>query len=128
MTNIARAFIPALVVLVLAGAGCGSRSSPGTQAASQPSPPPPAAVNTVVMRSLAFNPSVIHANAGERVVWHNRDSAPHNVIYVSGPRFKSSRPVLKPGQSFSIRVSQPGTIHYYCSIHPFMKATIVVSP
>jgi amicyanin len=71
---------------------------------------------------------VVRATAGQRVVWINRDSAPHNVIYVSGPRFRSSRPVLKPGKRFSIKLTQPGTISYFCSIHPFMRGTIVVSP
>ena len=66
------------------------------------------------MKNLAFNPAAIRARVGQRVRWMNRDSAPHNVTYVSGPRFKSSRPVIRPGQRFSIKVTQPGTIHYYC--------------
>jgi plastocyanin len=35
---------------------------------------------------------------------------------------------MSPGTKFSIRLTQPGTIHYFCSIHPWMKATIIVSP
>jgi plastocyanin len=82
----------------------------------------------VVMRSLAFNPPAIHAKVGQTVTWINDDNAPHNVTYVSGPRFRSSRPKLEPGSRFSLTVHQPGTIHYYCSIHPWMTATITVTP
>jgi plastocyanin len=80
------------------------------------------------MRRLAFNPPAVHATVGQTVTWSNEDNAQHNVTYVSGPRFRSSRPTLRPGSKFSITVRQPGTIHYYCSIHPWMTATIVVSP
>lgn len=78
------------------------------------------------MRSLAFYPPTIHTKVGQTVTWINEDSAPHTVTYVSGPRFRSS-PVLKPGAKFSIKFTAPGTIHYYCTIHPFMRARIVVS-
>lgn len=79
------------------------------------------------MRTLLFNPSVVHAKAGQKVLWINQDNVPHNVLYVSGPRFTSSRPTLGPGTRFSTELTQPGTIHYFCSLHPWMKATIVVS-
>jgi amicyanin len=118
----------ALLALALLTAGCGLSSSSRSHAATQVATTPPGSTITVVMKSLAFNPSVVRATAGQRVVWINRDSAPHNVIYVSGPRFRSSRPVLKPGKRFSIKLTQPGTISYFCSIHPFMRGTIVVSP
>ena len=52
----------------------------------------------------------------------------HNVVYVSGPKFRSSRPRMRNGSTFSVKLTQPGTIHYLCSIHPWMKGTVVVSP
>jgi plastocyanin len=79
------------------------------------------------MRALEFTPTVVEAKVGQSVTWTNEDSSSHNVTYVSGPRFTSSPRVLRPGAQFSIRLTQPGTIHYYCSIHPWMKATIVVA-
>jgi amicyanin len=78
------------------------------------------------MKNLAFNPTSIHAKVGEKVTWTNSDSPPHNVTYVSGPKFASSG-TINPGGKFSITLTKPGTIHYVCTIHPFMKATIVVS-
>ena len=88
---------------------------------------PPGGTAHVVMRSLAFNPPEVHAKVGQKVTWINEDNAPHNVTYVSGPRFKSSPPKLRPGSRFSLTLQQAGTIHYYCSIHPWMTATIVVT-
>jgi amicyanin len=128
MQNIVRASLTALVVLALLAAGCGSSSRSRSTAATQTATSTHGVRITVVMKSLAFNPSVVRANTGQSVVWINHDSAPHNVIYVSGPRFASSRPVMRPGQRFSIKLTQAGTIHYFCSIHPFMHGTIVVSP
>jgi len=78
------------------------------------------------MKTLEFTPAAVHANVGQRVVWMNDDSSPHNVTYVSGPRFTSSRR-MRPGATFSIGLTAPGTIHYFCTIHPWMRATITVS-
>ena len=78
------------------------------------------------MRSLAFYPTTTLTRVGQTVTWINGDSSPHNVTYVSGPRFSSS-PTIEPGAKYSIKFTTPGTIHYYCTIHPWMKATIVVS-
>jgi plastocyanin len=118
-------------VLALAAAGCGSGSSStsssevGTRPVAQTTDG--SGAGQVVMRSLAFTPTTVDAKVGERITWINEDSSPHNVEYVSGPRFTSSRPVLEPGAKYSIKLTQPGTIHYFCSIHPWMTATIVVS-
>lgn len=79
------------------------------------------------METLAFVPSVVHAGVGQRVVWTNKDEVPHNVIHVSGPDFRSSRPKMRRGTTYSIVLRQPGTIRYFCSIHPWMKAQIVVA-
>jgi plastocyanin len=78
------------------------------------------------MKNLAFSPTSIKAKLGDTVKWTNQDSPPHNVVYVSGPKFASSS-TLNTGATFKLKLTQPGTIHYICSIHPFMKATIIVT-
>jgi amicyanin len=80
----------------------------------------------VDIKNLAFVPKSVTAKVGETVQWVNGDQPPHNVTYVSGPKFTSSG-TLNTGDKFSIKLTEPGTIHYVCTIHPFMKATIVVS-
>ena len=82
---------------------------------------------TVVMRNIAFNPQTIHAKVGETITWFNRDDAPHNVTYVSGPRFTSSA-TFTNGGSFRLKLTKAGTIRYECTIHPGMNGTIVVAP
>ena len=80
----------------------------------------------MAMRNLAFVPTSITAKVGQKVQWTNFDSAPHNVTYASGPKFKSS-PTFNTGGKFQLTLTQPGTIQYVCTIHPFMKASIEVS-
>ncbi len=125
MRNVARASPPALLVLALLVAGCGPGSASGSRTTALTES---GSTVHVVMRSLAFAPAAVNARVGQRVVWTNQDSSPHNVTYVSGPRFTSSRVSMKPGARFSLRLTTPGTIHYFCTLHPWMKATIDVSP
>jgi amicyanin len=127
--TIAKPVLAALAGGALLAAGCGSTSSasPGATTRSIPSSPSSGKPPRVFMRSLAFYPVTTHVKVGQTVTWINGDFSPHNVTYVSGPRFRSS-PILTPGAKFSIKFTTPGTVHYYCTIHPWMRATIVVSP
>jgi plastocyanin len=127
-----------MLLVVLAGCGSSSSSSSSSSSTSSPSPAPatsaPASGSSapsggathVTMKNLAFSPDTITAKVGQTVDWTNNDTPPHNVTYVSGPKFKSS-PTMNPGAKFHLKLTQAGTIHYYCTIHPFMKATIVVT-
>lgn len=118
-----RAWLVVAAAAMLA-AGCGSSSHTTTAASASDQA---GSTVHVVMAHLEFSPLAVNAKVGQHVVWTNEDNAPHNVTYISGPVFKSSRRVLRPGTKFSIRLTQAGTIHYYCTIHPWMRATISVS-
>jgi amicyanin len=122
-----------LPVVLLALAGCGSSSSPSPSSPSPSSAPastsaPPSGGSQVTIQNLAFSPKVVHAKVGQTVVWTNQDTPPHNVTYVSGPKFASSPPTMTTGAKFTVKLTKAGTIRYYCTIHPFMKGTVVVSP
>ena len=122
------AALPVAAVFAVAASGCGTGSdlpSHSTTSSSVPTTDTGATVH-IVMRSLFFNPPAVNAPVGQRVTWTNEDVAAHNVTYVSGPRFRSSRRRLTRGEQFSIKLTQVGTIHYVCTIHPFMKATLIV--
>jgi plastocyanin len=125
--TLARAAMPVVLVLGLMVAGCGSSSDAhgGTSTGPATRPPPGTTVH-VAMKVLEFTPDAVGAKVGQTVVWSNDDSSPHNVTYVSGPRFTSSGR-LDPGARFSLKLTSAGTIHYVCTLHPWMKATIVVS-
>jgi plastocyanin len=125
--HLARAWLPALVaVLALPAGACGGSDLGSTTTRGDGGTPVSPGTLLAGMRSLEFNPVTIHARVGETVTWINHDSAPHNVTYVSGPKFASS-PTISPRRRFSLRLTEPGTIRYYCTIHPWMKATIAVA-
>ena len=108
------------------GSGSGSGSGAGSTAATQAGDAPHSGTVHVSMETLAFVPDQVHAGVGQTVTWTNKDNVRHNVIYVSGPKFRNSRPQIRNGSSFSIKLTQPGTIHYLCSIHPKMTAKVIV--
>jgi plastocyanin len=115
--------------LSMPAAGCGSGAGAATAHRSDSTTTPAAVATThLVMKVLEFNPSTAGARVGQTLTWTNEDTSPHNVTYVSGPRFRSSPRMLNPGAKFSIKLTRAGTIHYVCTLHPWMKATIVVSP
>jgi plastocyanin len=129
---------PVVAALVIAACGSSSSSSSNSGSAPASSSSSSAASSSgsvasgssvkVDMKNLAFNPDTVHAKVGQTITWTNDDTPPHNVTWVSGPKFTSSG-TMNPGQSFSLKVTSAdvGVIHYVCTIHPFMTATIVVS-
>ncbi len=89
--------------------------------------PVPAATGSarVAIRNFAFAPSDLVIDAGQSVTWTNDDGAPHGLVFAdAGPGTE----LLLPGQSFSRRFDQPGTVNYACSIHAYMVAKVVVRP
>jgi plastocyanin len=75
----------------------------------------------ISIEGFAFNPSSIEIFAGDNVRWTNLDTAEHTV---TGPTFSSGN--IPIGQSYAFQFTTPGTYEYVCSIHPFMKGTVVV--
>ena len=71
-----------------------------------------------------FSPGTLTIVPGTTVVWTNETKAPHTVTSDNGA-FGSG--IINPGQTFSFTFTTAGTFAYHCSIHPFMKATIIVS-
>lgn len=120
----------ALPFVVLALAGCGSNSTSNSAPGGAPGVSGTSSSGGEVhatIKNFAFIPNTIHVSVGQTIEWTNEDAAPHNVIYVSGPELPSSG-TLNTGATFSIKATRAGTTHYYCSIHPWMTGTIVVSP
>jgi plastocyanin len=112
-------------------AGCGSdnKSSSGSGATTDAAPattPAAAATGTinVVAQSNQFSPGKITAKVGQKIVWKNNDSYPHNVTATKGETFQSP---LNAGGTFSYTVDKPGTINYVCTIHSGQSGTITVT-
>lgn len=75
----------------------------------------------VSIQSFDFNPASVQISTGDTVRWTNRDSADHTV---TGSTFNSG--VIRTGQSYEFRFTEPGVYNYICSIHPTMRGTVTV--
>lgn len=74
--------------------------------------------------NFTFNPPVITVPKGTAVTWLNADDIPHKLAGSDQP-WKS--PVLDTDQRFSMTFAEPGTYPYFCSLHPHMTGTVVVT-
>ena len=81
--------------------------------------------NKIEIKDFAFNPQNITVKSGEKITWINRDGEPHTVVSV-GKKFQRSS-ALDTDQEFSIIAGAPGTYEYFCSVHPKMTGTIVIT-
>ena len=78
--------------------------------------------------SFAFSPATLTIKAGTTVTWKNTTAVGHTVTSDDGKSFDSgtANPIAAQSGTFSFTFKTPGTFAYHCSIHPFMKATIIV--
>ena len=88
-------------------------------------PPTPAlaAEVTVKIDNFTFTPQKLVVKAGDTVTWENVDDIPHTVV-ATNRSFKSK--ALDTNDKFSFTFTTAGTFEYFCSLHPHMKATVVV--
>ncbi|HEV7976849.1 plastocyanin/azurin family copper-binding protein [Amycolatopsis sp.] len=85
------------------------------------------ATRTVMMQDYAFTPGSLTVQVGDTVTWMQHDTAPHDVVTTSAPvAFRS--PQLSQGESWSYTFRSSGTYAYYCSVHPDMRAQVIVQP
>ena len=111
------------VVLALAFAGCTNPSSSATTGGGGGGNAPGG--TAVSISNFAFSPATISVKVGTTVTWTNNDSAPHTITADDGS-FDSGE--IAQGKSYSHAFSSAGTFTYHCSVHPFMKASVVVTP
>ncbi len=75
--------------------------------------------------TLSFSPPTLTVKVGSTVVWMNKDTVTHTVTTSSGNLFDSGN--LPDGFVYKHTFTQVGTYQYYCTIHPSMTGTIVVT-
>lgn len=78
---------------------------------------------TVTIRDFLYFPEDLTINAGATVTWVNEDAAPHDA---TDNNDAWATEVLDEGESGSITFAEAGVFPYYCSVHPFMTATVSV--
>ncbi|HUQ79031.1 MAG TPA: cupredoxin family copper-binding protein [Patescibacteria group bacterium] len=83
-----------------------------------------AQTQTVIIEGNQFLPPDVSVEAGDTVTWTNHDVAPHNAVALDGT-FGTER--LQQNQSGSLTFSTPGTFGYQCTIHPSMRAQVIVT-
>ncbi|HUH79071.1 MAG TPA: cupredoxin family copper-binding protein [Methanoregula sp.] len=98
-------------------------SAPATAGAAGPS-----STAAVAIKGLEFNPGSVTIGAGATVTWTNFDDVPHTVTSLSPSPEKFDSGSISRGQTFSRTFTLAGTYPYTCTIHPFMKGTVVVVP
>jgi plastocyanin len=94
----------------------------GQAGAQQPSTAK--AGDKVQIKDFLYDPEAITVAAGTKLTFTNQDSAPHTATSGSGGGFDTG--TLTKGQSKTINVTKTGTFAYICTIHPFMKGTVIV--
>jgi plastocyanin len=82
-----------------------------------------AAEVAVKIDNFTFGPQKLTVKAGDTVTWENVDDIPHTVV-ATNRAFKSK--ALDTNDKFSFTFTTPGTFEYFCSLHPHMKASVVV--
>ena len=81
-----------------------------------------AQTRTITIEGMQFAPASFTVKQGDTVVWENRDLVPHTVTAHgtcdSGP--------IAAGKSWRLVAKKAGRFEYACTLHPTMKATLVV--
>jgi plastocyanin len=83
------------------------------------------AADTVDIKNFSFSPNPITVKAGTAITVVNDDNVTHTFTANKGA-FDTGD--LNGGQRGSVTVDRAGAYAYHCEIHPFMKATLRVSP
>ena len=73
-----------------------------------------------------FSPANLTVTVGKTVTWVNKDTVTHTVTSDGSNLFDSG--FMPTGATFQFTFTTVGTYPYYCTVHPYMKGTIVVTP
>ncbi len=112
--------LTSVLVISLATLSCGG----GSKKSETPTPGTPQAQQaSVKIQDFEFAPSKVTIKVGGTVTWTNDGPSAHTVTADDGS-FDSGQ--LQKGKTFSQTFDSTGTFSYHCSIHPSMKAQVIV--
>ena len=77
-----------------------------------------------------FIPNTVIANVGDMITWQNNDDMAHTITSgspTSGTSGVFDSGMLQSGFQYSSTLSNPGTYHYFCMIHPWMEGKVIVN-
>jgi plastocyanin len=84
--------------------------------------PAAATTRTIEIDGTAFVPANVVVQRGDRVTWVNKDPFPHTAT--AQGTFDSDS--IAAGKSWTWVADKAGTFDYVCTLHPTMKAKLVV--
>jgi hypothetical protein len=87
-----------------------------------PAPAPPAHVEAL---NYQFGPATLRVKAGTGVTFVNYDVVPHDVK-ATDRSFESGN--IPSFGNYTVTLTKPGTLAYFCAVHLAMRGTIVVEP
>ena len=126
--------VAALVAVLALGEGADSPGAPvavlTTLAGAVPAQTatcPPEVTDSggnLLVQNFLFCPVSVTVAGGSELRWSNLDQAPHTVT-ADGDEFDTGN--FGRGEVRSVRFDRPGTFHYFCRLHPFMRGTVVVA-
>jgi len=79
----------------------------------------------IVQQDKAFSQGQVVVQAGDRIVFSNRDAVTHN-LFSRSPGFEFEVKVQLPGQDTPVTFERAGVAEVRCAIHPEMKLRVVV--
>ena len=109
-----------------AGQESGAQSSPGEGNAGTSAPAPSGDAGRsekVSIVEFVYEPDPVTIEEGGKVIWVNRDAAPHTATADDGS-FDTG--TIEQDKLKSESFKQPGTYAYFCEIHPDMRGTVEV--
>jgi plastocyanin len=75
--------------------------------------------------SNSYNPNPIEIKVGDMVTWINDDSSAHTVTSSNDSTFDSD--IMRRGETFSFTFDNVGEYPYFCTLHPSMVGTVIVT-
>lgn len=79
----------------------------------------------IVIEHFAFAPASIEVEAGDTLVFTNRDIAPHTATAIDGSWTTKD---IASGKNETVIVPANGNGAYFCKYHPVMKGRLIIKP
>jgi plastocyanin len=101
--------------------------------AEEPTAPPANTISATILPGASaqgnpdYDPDPITINQGDGVQWTNEDNAPHTVTSSQQGVFDSG--LINAGDTWLLNSAEiaPAEYEYFCTLHPFMVATLAIS-
>lgn len=107
------------------GATVTTNPTPDVQTSTQSDEAESNDIVSVGIKDIKFVPEEVEAKVGQKIVWTNNESIPHNVTATDGADFASD--TLQKDDTFEYTPEKAGTIEYVCTIHEGQNGQITVT-